>query len=92
MKVVTLLNLCQLFMCFCFARVNISAALYFFILGTPLGLMVISEDNGKRFTYAYVMIALLDYVKTWYVKYWFVFTIQGLTQIIIINNEIQNIA
>ncbi len=77
---------------FYFARMSFIQALFFFILGTPLGVSVIAEDSGKRLISAYVAVALMDYIKLFYARYWFVFTIQGLTQTIIFHNEIQNLA
>lgn len=84
-----MMNGAQLTLFFWLARSNPLPALFFFTMGIPLGLMTVLETPRKRFLCGYTLIFFLEYICMFQAKYWFIFTIQGLSQIIIMSNYVQ---
>lgn len=68
-----------------FISMGPSPALFFFGLGIPLGLLVVDQNPRRRLLYINaVVIPLLELFSPVFVRYWFLYTLEGLVQVVAI--------
>lgn len=78
------LDIAQLGALFYFAYSK--ASLLFFLLGIPLGLVVVDKNQHRRLLYIQaIVIPSMELFAPFLEKYWFLYTLEGLAQVVIVN-------
>lgn len=64
-------------------------ALFFFGFGIPLGLLVADQNQHRRLLYINVIIIpLLNVFQNLFAQYWFLYTLEGLVQVVAIQEKL----